>query len=195
MEADLAKVRKLMKEADACEEVLNQLPLSEADKVEKFREVLSKIWEPRKEIPRSSELDELMDTLNMQKQDQQENIRILAGELQKKIHNCTGRTGTRPVDARPLEHAAQGILRTTGRGVDAVPGTIKIAGDLETDQGGGHPQVRRGRGMESGNDSHRQETRRLDRRLGSPKKLLAGSGTGRRQKFTPDSRKPRREQG
>ena len=51
MEAELAKVRRWVKEADVGEEVLNHLLLSAADKVEKFREVLSKIWEPQKEIP------------------------------------------------------------------------------------------------------------------------------------------------
>ena len=93
MEADLAKVRRWVKEADAGEEVLNQLPLSAADKVERFREVLSKIWEPQKEIPRCSDLDELMDTMNMKKRDQQEDIRISAGELQAMIKKSTRRAG------------------------------------------------------------------------------------------------------
>ena len=48
MEADLTKVRRWVKQADAGEETLNQLPLSVVCSV------LSKLWKPRGEIPTNS---------------------------------------------------------------------------------------------------------------------------------------------
>ena len=111
MEAELAKVRRWVTEADAGEEVLEKLPLSAADKVEKFQEVLSKILEPQKDIPWCSDLDELMDTICMKKRDLQENIRISANELQKDHQEFHGKSiWTRPMDAGSVEHFAQGIL-------------------------------------------------------------------------------------
>ena len=66
MEAELAKVRRWVKEADAGEEVLNQLPLSAVDKVQNFRQMLSKSWEAQRKIPHCSDIDELIENLNMQ---------------------------------------------------------------------------------------------------------------------------------
>ena len=53
----------------------------------------SKLWELHGKIPQCSELDELMENLNMKVQVQQEDIKISAGELQAIVKESTGRAG------------------------------------------------------------------------------------------------------
>ena len=197
MEADLAKVRRWVKEADAGEEVLNQLPFSAADKVEKFREMLSKIWEPQKEIQLCSDLDELMDTICMKKRHQQENIRIWANELQRIINNSTGRAGgphrwtpdrwcTLPKEF--FERLAEvWVLCLEESRLLEIWKQIRVVGIPKAD-GGTRP-------LSVAVVTWRAGTTIIVRKLARPKKLLAGLGTDRRQRSTPDSRKPWSGQG
>ena len=109
----------------------------------------------------------------MKVQAQREDLKISGGELQVIVKELTGRAGgTGPTAARPLEHVAKRILRTTCRrlglclkeaGLPAIWKQSRAVGISKSDGGTKPLSV----AAAAWNDYDCQEAGRMDRRVGS----------------------------